>query len=494
MFDVKKDLGIIWDADHLVALRKALKLNQKVMSQRLGRGESQYRKYEKGLVALPEDIKGLLDAMQEELFVDEIRKVTLKDKDGQFHEVVNSVRVEVDDLTGDYKEYEQIKTKTISAEEKATGFHMQMVDLKRKGQSFNRCSVPSLDKITLQKNLNSNEQRMLGDMFSVWGIFAGDDTYVEDFSVVGNMHKLKSGSYVYMYTLANTDCKISVKYGLISNNIDPKLGYEPKLTVEFNPNKLRDDNPYFIQLMKVLRLDCLAKSWDIAKDFELAWGKHFATDNIGSLGQWEIGTIDKGLTKYFCKCDRSGAPKTKEQVVKVYDKTKELLAQDGKKIDEQLLRYEYRHKEHSAIPLVAINEGNFREILPMLNFFDCDIKCDSDGRATSITELAMVNLLLGAVTGTSNVNLSIQSNDVAGAISEGLKKFKTELMTISYSECQAASSAFLHRYIKLFTDRYELDDLELERVYELRDSYKKDKGIDTRFREVLFDANVKHIF
>ena len=96
----------------------------------------------------------------------------------------------------------------------------------------------------------------------------------------------------------------------------------PRIRVQYNPNKVKMDNPYLIRLMRYLGKNPLMRKFDVCKDYVGMNTKHFIPT---SRGRREIRTYtsSKGsFTIQFGDMNNGG--------VRVYDKKGELSEKDKK--------------------------------------------------------------------------------------------------------------------------------------------------------------------
>ena len=395
--------------NHLILkqVREDFKFTQQEMADKLGVSRSYYSKLENGKAEMNDTVKAKATKLKEEL--DRLRaeqKAHYKAQQEGFKKA---------------QEVQEEKKQVIKDIEKV-----------RKAQDFNIQIEPSVDMIWLTKHLRNEEGKEFLDWIS-HNIRLNGIVVEQPYGGDG----VKSGRRVW--DIHNTDGNIHVDYGFY---VQGKV--EAVLKVQFNPNKVKWDNPYLIGLMKYLGENPVCRKFDVCKDYVGVSTQHVLDyDNAGK----EVKTIipnnpDGGITYYVGDMNNNGT--------RLYDKRAELLQKDKKEIAFDVSRMETRVKLPKALELSEIVGTKVKVRYPVFTVINKDLSLLENGE--SDLDMVVYCQVIAVLDG--KVSISRLSRAYKDKVRKFIDKMVTDTITLTAVDIQMAMLRFQQSYDFTYFSNY----------------------------------------
>ena len=286
----------MFNGNQMKILRKKLQLNQEGMGEKLGVTKNYISQLENGRRNITEEIDQILQELEQE-YQDKMNSLSVKNKE-YMEDFVNREIV-------DKERRKQL---------------IEDIRKNRKQQGFNPSILPSVDMVWLSSTMDKYLQMEFEKEFLGFG---SNSKLLSDIDLQVDLTDkkyptLQNGRYSLQFH--STDGMIYCEYMFLTKEMGNKP--IPRIRVQYNPNKVKMDNPYLIRLMRYLGKNPLMRKFDVCKDYVGMNTKHFIPT---SRGRREIRTYtsSKGsFTIQFGDMNNGG--------VRVYDKKGELSEKDKK--------------------------------------------------------------------------------------------------------------------------------------------------------------------
>ena len=240
----------------------------------------------------------------------------------------------------------------------------------------------------------------------------------------------------------------------------------PRIRVQYNPNKVKMDNPYLIRLMRYLGKNPLMRKFDICKDFVGMNTKHFIPT---SRGRREIRTYtsSKGsFTIQFGDMNNGG--------VRVYDKKGELSEKDKKNIPYECTRYEHRVTLKKSVDLhnlvrfgdnviLTYEDGstnfdfNYNIDFPVLSMINKEFTRETCGVDMSMVDMCCIRALMEG----DGISLWSFPKRDQNRLKKLIDHLQTDSITLTNVDIKQALITFITNYRQSYSINYESGDIEI---------------------------------
>lgn len=408
----------LFNSNTLKQLRKELKLSQQDVADYVGVSRGMVGHWERGTKPISDDMDVKIQELERET---RQKLASLSQRNRECRDKLYQVR----------EEYEEKKRELI-----------EFNQLMRKGQDFTPSIMPSVDMVWLSSTLDPYKKEMFEREFLGIGV---NSKLISDIDLTVDVEDMKYPTLQngrYKIKIQGTDGKIHVEYGFLTKDTGSNM--IPRLKVQFNPNKVKWDNKYLLDLMLYLGENPVMRKWDVCKDF-INCSPSNAIMGLNASRNTTVYRSKKGyLTYQYGNMNENGT--------RIYDKTGELLENDKKDIGYKCTRIETRITLPKSIPLNGVDMLDIATNYPTMTlineeFTKWQLGFDID---------PMVKSCL----------LSIQRNDVTlddfklsnrrmyDKLKQLIENLKTDTITISQEEIKLASMRFRIQYCNVWSDRY----------------------------------------
>lgn len=333
------DYKMLFNDKGIKQLRNELKLSQKDLSELLGVSRGYIGQLERGIKPVTEELDAKLQQIEKE-----VRKKLLK-------------------LNSKNKMYfEECKERYELQEERKRELQKNL-ELERKQQFFNPSMEASVDMIWLSTTLDNHkrtifEKEWLEDLI-------GTNKKLCDVDLRVTIKDLKYPTLQngrFRGEIVNNDGKIYFEYLFL--NAETGTEPIPRLKVQFNPNKVKWDNPYLLKLMFFLGNNPLTRKFDVCIDY-INTSLNCAI--LGDIAKRDITIYrsNKGyLTYQFGNMNSNGT--------RIYDKRGEKIEKDKKDIGYDCTRIETRVTMNKSLPIELAETFHSNILYPSMLLMDLE--------------------------------------------------------------------------------------------------------------------------
>ena len=421
-------------------LRKKLQLNQEEMGEKLGIKKSYVSQLENNRKEITEEIDQILQELEQE-YQDKMNSLSVKNKE-YMEDFVNREIV-------DKERRKQL---------------IEDIRKNRKQQGFNPSILPSVDMVWLSSTMDKYLQMEFEKEFLGFGsnskLLSDIDLQVD--LVDKKYPTLQNGRYTLQFH--STDGMIYCEYMFLTKEMGNKP--IPRIRVQYNPNKVKMDNPYLIRLMRYLGKNPLMRKFDICKDFVGMNTKHFIPT---SRGRREIRTYtsSKGsFTIQFGDMNNGG--------VRVYDKKGELSEKDKKNIPYECTRYEHRVTLKKSVDLhnlvrfgdnviLTYEDGstnfdfNYNIDFPVLSMINKEFTRETCGIDMSMVDMCCIRALMEG----DGISLWSFPKRDQNRLKKLIDHLQTDSITLTNVDIKQALITFITNYRQSYSINYESGDIEI---------------------------------
>lgn len=430
----------MFNGNQMKILRKKLQLNQEGMGEKLGVTKNYISQLENGRRNITEEIDQILQELEQE-YQDKMNSLSVKNKE-YMEDFVNREIV-------DKERRKQL---------------IEDIRKNRKQQGFNPSILPSVDMVWLSSTMDKYLQIEFEKEFLGFGsntkLISDIDLQVD--LVDKKYPTLQNGRYTLQFH--STDGMIYCEYMFLTKEMGNKP--IPRIRVQYNPNKVKMDNPYLIRLMRYLGKNPLMRKFDICKDFVGMNTKHFIPT---SRGRREIRTYtsSKGsFTIQFGDMNNGG--------VRVYDKKGELSEKDKKNIPYECTRYEHRVTLKKSVDLhnlvrfgdnviLTYEDGstnfdfNYNIDFPVLSMINREFTRETCGVDMSMVDMCCIRTLMEG----DGITLWSFSKRDQNRLKKLIDHLQTDSITLTNVDIKQALITFITNYRQMYSINYESGDIEI---------------------------------
>ena len=429
-----------FNGNQMKILRKKLQLNQEEMGEKLGIKKSYVSQLENNRKEITEEIDQILQELEQE-YQDKMNSLSVKNKE-YMEDFVNREIV-------DKERRKQL---------------IEDIRKNRKQQGFNPSILPSVDMVWLSSTMDKYLQMEFEKEFLGFGsnskLLSDIDLQVD--LVDKKYPTLQNGRYTLQFH--STDGMIYCEYMFLTKEMGNKP--IPRIRVQYNPNKVKMDNPYLIRLMRYLGKNPLMRKFDICKDFVGMNTKHFIPT---SRGRREIRTYtsSKGsFTIQFGDMNNGG--------VRVYDKKGELSEKDKKNIPYECTRYEHRVTLKKSVDLhnlvrfgdnviLTYEDGstnfdfNYNIDFPVLSMINKEFTRETCGIDMSMVDMCCIRALMEG----DGISLWSFPKRDQNRLKKLIDHLQTDSITLTNVDIKQALITFITNYRQSYSINYESGDIEI---------------------------------
>lgn len=430
----------MFNGNQMKILRKKLQLNQEGMGEKLGVTKNYISQLENGRRNITEEIDQILQELEQE-YQDKMNSLSVKNKE-YMEDFVNREIV-------DKERRKQL---------------IEDIRKNRKQQGFNPSILPSVDMVWLSSTMDKYLQMEFEKEFLGFGsntkLISDIDLQVD--LVDKKYPTLQNGRYSLQFH--SKDGMIYCEYMFLTKEMGNKP--IPRIRVQYNPNKVKLDNPYLIRLMRYLGKNPLMRKFDICKDFVGMNTKHFIPT---SRGRREIRTYtsSKGsFTIQFGDMNNGG--------VRVYDKKGELSEKDKKNIPYECTRYEHRVTLKKSVDLhnlvrfgdnviLTYEDGstnfdfNYNIDFPVLSMINREFTRETCGVDMSMVDMCCIRTLMEG----DGITLWSFSKRDQNRLKKLIDHLQTDSITLTNVDIKQALITFITNYRQSYSINYESGDIEI---------------------------------
>jgi len=430
----------MFNGNQMKILRKKLQLNQEGMGEKLGVTKNYISQLENGRRNITEEIDQILQELEQE-YQDKMNSLSVKNKE-YMEDFINREIV-------DKERRKQL---------------IEDIRKNRKQQGFNPSILPSVDMVWLSSTMDKYLQMEFEKEFLGFGsntkLISDIDLQVD--LVDKKYPTLQNGRYTLQFH--STDGMIYCEYMFLTKEMGNKP--IPRIRVQYNPNKVKMDNPYLIRLMRYLGKNPLMRKFDICKDFVGMNTKHFIPT---SRGRREIRTYtsSKGsFTIQFGDMNNGG--------VRVYDKKGELSEKDKKNIPYECTRYEHRVTLKKSVDLhnlvrfgdnviLTYEDGstnfdfNYNIDFPVLSMINKEFTRETCGVDMSMVDMCCIRTLMEG----DGISLWSFSKRDQNRLKKLIDHLQTDSITLTNVDIKQALITFITNYRQSYSINYESGDMEI---------------------------------
>ena len=429
-----------FNGNQMKILRKKLQLNQEEMGEKLGIKKSYVSQLENNRKEITEEIDQILQELEQE-YQDKMNSLSVKNKE-YMEDFVNREIV-------DKERRKQL---------------IEDIRKNRKQQGFNPSILPSVDMVWLSSTMDKYLQMEFEKEFLGFG---SNSKLLSDIDLQVNLvdkkyPTLQNGRYTLQFH--STDGMIYCEYMFLTKEMGNKP--IPRIRVQYNPNKVKMDNPYLIRLMRYLGKNPLMRKFDICKDFVGMNTKHFIPT---SRGRREIRTYtsSKGsFTIQFGDMNNGG--------VRVYDKKGELSEKDKKNIPYECTRYEHRVTLKKSVDLhnlvrfgdnviLTYEDGstnfdfNYNIDFPVLSMINKEFTRETCGVDMSMVDMCCIRALMEG----DGISLWSFPKRDQNRLKKLIDHLQTDSITLTNVDIKQALITFITNYRQSYSINYESGDIEI---------------------------------
>jgi transcriptional regulator with XRE-family HTH domain len=429
-----------FNGNQMKILRKKLQLNQEEMGEKLGIKKSYVSQLENNRKEITEEIDQILQELEQE-YQDKMNSLSVKNKE-YMEDFINREIV-------DKERRKQL---------------IEDIRKNRKQQGFNPSILPSVDMVWLSSTMDKYLQMEFEKEFLGFGsnskLLSDIDLQVD--LVDKKYPTLQNGRYTLQFH--STDGMIYCEYMFLTKEMGNKP--IPRIRVQYNPNKVKMDNPYLIRLMRYLGKNPLMRKFDICKDFVGMNTKHFIPT---SRGRREIRTYtsSKGsFTIQFGDMNNGG--------VRVYDKKGELSEKDKKNIPYECTRYEHRVTLKKSVDLhnlvrfgdnviLTYEDGstnfdfNYNIDFPVLSMINKEFTRETCGVDMSMVDMCCIRALMEG----DGISLWSFPKRDQNRLKKLIDHLQTDSITLTNVDIKQALITFITNYRQSYSINYESGDIEI---------------------------------
>ena len=430
----------MFNGNQMKILRKKLQLNQEGMGEKLGVTKNYISQLENGRRNITEEIDQILQELEQE-YQDKMNSLSVKNKE-YMEDFVNREIV-------DKERRKQL---------------IEDIRKNRKQQGFNPSILPSVDMVWLSSTMDKYLQMEFEKEFLGFG---SNSKLLSDIDLQVNLvdkkyPTLQNGRYSLQFH--STDGMIYCEYMFLTKEMGNKP--IPRIRVQYNPNKVKMDNPYLIRLMRYLGKNPLMRKFDICKDFVGMNTKHFIPT---SRGRREIRTYtsSKGsFTIQFGDMNNGG--------VRVYDKKGELSEKDKKNIPYECTRYEHRVTLKKSVDLynlvqfgddiiLTYEDGstnfdfNYNIDFPVLSMINREFTRETCGVDMNMVDMCCIRTLME---GDGITLWSFPKRD-QNRLKKLIDHLQTDSITLTNVDIKQALITFITNYRQMYSINYESGDISI---------------------------------
>lgn len=429
-----------FNGNQMKILRKKLQLNREEMGEKLGIKKSYVSQLENNRKEITEEIDQILQELEQE-YQDKMNSLSVKNKE-YMEDFVNREIV-------DKERRKQL---------------IEDIRKNRKQQGFNPSILPSVDMVWLSSTMDKYLQMEFEKEFLGFGsnskLLSDIDLQVD--LVDKKYPTLQNGRYTLQFH--STDGMIYCEYMFLTKEMGNKP--IPRIRVQYNPNKVKMDNPYLIRLMRYLGKNPLMRKFDICKDFVGMNTKHFIPT---SRGRREIRTYtsSKGsFTIQFGDMNNGG--------VRVYDKKGELSEKDKKNIPYECTRYEHRVTLKKSVDLhnlvrfgdnviLTYEDGstnfdfNYNIDFPVLSMINKEFTRETCGVDMSMVDMCCIRALMEG----DGISLWSFPKRDQNRLKKLIDHLQTDSITLTNVDIKQALITFITNYRQSYSINYESGDIEI---------------------------------
>lgn len=430
----------MFNGNQMKILRKKLQLNQEGMGEKLGVTKNYISQLENGRRNITEEIDQILQELEQE-YQDKMNSLSVKNKE-YMEDFVNREIV-------DKERRKQL---------------IEDIRKNRKQQGFNPSILPSVDMVWLSSTMDKYLQMEFEKEFLGFGsntkLISDIDLQVD--LVDKKYPTLQNGRYSLQFH--SKDGMIYCEYMFLTKEMGNKP--IPRIRVQYNPNKVKLDNPYLIRLMRYLGKNPLMRKFDICKDYVGMNTKHFIPT---SRGRREIRTYtsSKGsFTIQFGDMNNGG--------VRVYDKKGELSEKDKKNIPYECTRYEHRVTLKKSVDLhnlvrfgdnviLTYEDGstnfdfNYNIDFPVLSMINREFTRETCGVDMSMVDMCCIRTLMEG----DGITLWSFSKRDQNRLKKLIDHLQTDSITLTNVDIKQALITFITNYRQSYSINYESGDIEI---------------------------------
>lgn len=430
----------MFNGNQMKILRKKLQLNQEGMGEKLGVTKNYISQLENGRRNITEEIDQILQELEQE-YQDKMNSLSVKNKE-YMEDFVNREIV-------DKERRKQL---------------IEDIRKNRKQQGFNPSILPSVDMVWLSSTMDKYLQIEFEKEFLGFGsntkLISDIDLQVD--LVDKKYPTLQNGRYSLQFH--STDGMIYCEYMFLTKEMGNKP--IPRIRVQYNPNKVKMDNPYLIRLMKYLGKNPLMRKFDVCKDYVGMNTKHFIPT---SRGRREIRTYtsSKGsFTIQFGDMNNGG--------VRVYDKKGELSEKDKKNIPYECTRYEHRVTLKKSVDLynlvqfgddiiLTYEDGstnfdfNYNIDFPVLSMINREFTRETCGVDMNMVDMCCIRTLME---GDGITLWSFPKRD-QNRLKKLIDHLQTDSITLTNVDIKQALITFITNYRQMYSINYESGDISI---------------------------------
>lgn len=421
-------------------LRKKLQLNQEEMGEKLGIKKSYVSQLENNRKDMTQELDEILQELEQE-----------------YQNKLNSLSVK-------NKEYmEEFVNKTIVDKEKRNQL-IKGIQENRKQQDFNPSVLPSIDMVWLSSTMDKYSQMEFEKEFLGVGT---QEKLISEIDLQIDMTDkkyptLQNGRYVFKFH--STDGMIYCEYLFLTKDMGTTP--IPRIKVQYNPNKVKMDNPYLLRLMKYLGKNPLMRKFDICRDFVGMNTKHFIPTSRGRRDIRTHTSTGGSLTIQFGDMNNGG--------VRVYDKKGELWEKDKKSIPYECTRYEHRVTLKKSIDLqnlvrfgddIILNyedgttnfDFNYNIDFPVLSMINKEFTRETCGVDMSMVDVCCIRTLM-----TGDGLLWDFPKREQNRLKKLIDHLQTETITLTNVDVKQALITFITDYRHMYSINYEFEQVECD--------------------------------
>ena len=427
-----------FNGNDMKILRKKLGLNQQEMGEKLGVTKNYVSQLENGKRNITDNIDGILQELEQEY----------KDK-------LNSMSVKNKEYMEDYV------NRTIVDKEKRKQL-IKEIQENRKQQDFNPSVLPSIDMVWLSSTLDKFLQEDFEREFLGYGV---SNKLISDIDLQVDLvdkkyPTLQNGRYVLKFH--STDGLIYCEYMFLTKEMGSRP--IPRIKVQFNPNKVKWDNPYLLRLMKYLGKNPLMRKFDVCRDYVGMNTKHFIPTNRGRRDIRTHTSTGGSLTIQFGDMNNGG--------VRVYDKKGELWEKDKKSIPYECTRYEHRVTLKKSIDLhnlirfgddviLTYEDGsvnfdfNYNLDFPILSMVNREFTRETCGLNMTQSDMNNIRTMLNG-----DCTLWDFTRKEQVRFKKLIDHLQTETITLTNVDIKQALTTFITDYKYIYSVNYEFTPVE----------------------------------
>lgn len=430
----------LFNGNSMKVLRKKLGLNQQEMGEKLGIKKSYVSQLENNRKDMTEELDQILQELEKE-YQDKLNSLSVKNKE-YMEEYVN---------------------KTIVDKEKRNQL-IKEIQENRKQQEFSPSVLPSVDMVWLSSTLDKYLQMEFEKEFLNVGVH---EKLISEIDLQIDMEDkkyptLQNGRYKFKFH--GTDGMIYCEYMFLTK----EMGNTPipRIKVQFNPNKVKWNNPYLIRLMKYLGKNPLMRKFDICRDYVGMNTKHFIPTSRGRRDIRTHTSTGGSLTIQFGDMNNGG--------VRVYDKKGELWEKDKKNIPYECTRYEHRVTLKKSIDLynlvrfgddVVLNyedgttnfDFNYNIDFPVLSMINREFTRETCGLDVSMVDVCCIRTLM-----TGDGLLWDFPKREQNRLKKIIEHLQTETITLTNVDIKQALITFITNYRQTYSINYEFIEVECD--------------------------------